>query len=86
MGTILFTCNHVGEFEAVSYKIPEISDVSRWYKGRSDHITHKEVAYPFGILSISLVSLLRFCVLGMSKYDIACLFENIEYRDPVFTC
>jgi len=62
-----------------------MTDVSRRDKGRFDHITHEQIADPLRILTVSLISLLRLGVLGVSKYDIACLFKDIEHRDPVLT-
>ena len=44
-----------------------MTDVSRWDKGRFDHIAHIEVADPLGILAVSLVPFLRFCVLWVRK-------------------
>jgi len=56
---------------------------SRWDKRGLDHFTHEQITDPFRVLTVGLISLLWFGVLGVSKYDIACLFENVEYRDPV---
>ena len=62
-----------------------MTDLSGWDKGRFDHIAHKQIEDPFSVLTVGLISLLWFCVLGMSEYDIACFFRNIEHRDPVLT-
>ena len=64
----------------------KINDVSRRNKGRFDHVTHEEVTDPFGILTVCLVSFLRFGVFGMGKGDKEpCFFQDIENRDPILT-
>ena len=40
LGTIFLAGDHTGEFETVSYEIPELSDVSRWNKRRFNHAAH----------------------------------------------
>ena len=60
-----------------------MTNLGGWDKGRLDHVTHEQIAYPLRILTVSLIPFLWFGVLGVSKYDIAYLFENVEYRDPV---
>ena len=61
-----------------------MTNVSGWNKGRFDHFTHEQVANPFRILSVGLISFLSFCIFGMSKnHRIICLFQNIKYRDPI---
>ena len=83
--TVLFASDHAGEFEPVAYQIPQMTDVSRWNKGRLDHVAHEEVTDPFGILTVCLVPLLRFGVFGMGKGDKKPdLFQDIEDRNPVF--
>ena len=62
-----------------------MTDFGGWDKGRLDHVTHEQITDPFGILTVGLISLLRFGVLGVSKNDIACFLKDIEHRDPVFT-
>ena len=86
MGTVLFTCYHVGELETVSYKVSYFADVGRRYKGRLDHTAHKKIADEPGVFTVSLVSFLRLGVLGVGKYNVAVFFKNVEDRDPVFAC
>ena len=84
--TVLLASNHTGELEPVAYQIPQMADVSRRNKGRFDHVTHEEVTDPFGILTVCLVSFLRFGVFGMGKGDKEpCFFQDIENRDPILT-
>jgi hypothetical protein len=60
-----------------------MTNIGRRDEGRFDHVTHEQIADPLCVLTVGLISLLRLGVLGVSKYDIACLFKDIEYRDPV---
>ena len=60
-----------------------MTDFSGWDKRRPDHVAHEQITDPFRILTVGLISLLRFGVLGVSKYDIACFLKDIENRDPV---
>lgn len=32
-----------------------------------DHVTHKEITDPFGILTVGFIALLRFCIFWMGK-------------------
>ncbi len=59
----------------------------RWRrdKGRLDHVAYEQVANPLGILPVSLVALLRLCVLGVSEGDEAGFFEDAEDRNPELT-
>ena len=82
--TVLLTSDHAGEFESVTYQIPQMTDVSRRNKRRFDHVTHEEVTDPFGILTVCLVSFLRFGVFGMGKGDKEPgLFQDVENSDPI---
>ena len=58
-------------------------DFGRRDKAGLYHIAHKQVADPFGIFTVGLIALLRFCVFGMGKGDEASFFKDVEYRDPV---
>lgn len=40
MNPILFADNHICQFEAVSYKISERTNIGSWGKGRLDHAIH----------------------------------------------
>jgi hypothetical protein len=60
-----------------------MTNLGGWDKGRLDHVAHEQIAYPLRVLTVGLVSLLWFGVLRVSKYHVACLFKDIEYRDPV---
>ena len=60
--------------------------VSRRDKGRLRHSTHEQVTDPPGVFSVSLVPFLWLCVFRVGKFDIACLFEDVEDRDPVLAC
>lgn len=84
--TVLLASQHVGEFEPVPNQIPKMTNFGGRDKGRLDHVTHEQIADPLCVLTVGLISLLRFGVLGVSKYDIACFLKDIEYRDPVFAC
>ena len=85
MSTILFTCDHTGELETVSYQITQLTNVSRRNKGRLDHATHIQITDPFGILTVSLIPLHRLGIFGMGKRNPkVMLLQDIENRDPVF--
>ena len=84
--TVLLASDPAGELEPVTYQIPQMADVSRWNKGRFNHVTHEEVTDPFGILTVCLVPLLRFGVFRMGKGNKEPgLFQDIENGDPVLT-
>ena len=83
--TVLFAGDHTGELEPAAYQFPQVTDISRRDKGRPDHVTHEQVADPFGILAVGLVSLLWFRIFGMCKDDRkAGFFQDIKNRYPVF--
>ena len=86
MGTVLFAGDHVGEFGPVSYQIPELTDISGRDKGRLNHAAHIQVADPFGILTVGLVSLLRLGVFGMGEGNPEVMFlQDVENGDPVLS-
>jgi hypothetical protein len=62
-----------------------MTNLGGWDKGRLDHVTHEQIAYPLRVLTVGLIPFLWFGVLRVSKYHVACLFKDIEYRDPVLT-
>jgi hypothetical protein len=63
-----------------------VTNISRWNKGRFDHIAHKEVTDPFGIFTVSFISFLWFGVFGVCDNDRnVCLLQDIKYRDPILT-
>ena len=60
-----------------------MTDIRGRNKARLDHVAHEQVADPLGILTIRLVALLGFRVLGVSQCNEAGLFEDVEDRDPI---
>ena len=80
---VFLTGNHVGEFEAVTHQVTELP----YFRGRDKtgfyHVTHEQVADPFGILAVSLIPLLRFRIFGMRKGNETGVFQDVEDRDPV---
>ena len=85
MGTVLLASDHVGEFGAVSYQIPELPDISRRDKRRFDHAAHIQIADPFGVLAVGLVSFLRFSVFRVGESNAEVMFlQDVENGDPVF--
>ena len=67
MSTILLACDHADELETVSYQITQLANVSRRNKGWLDHATHIQITYPFGIFTVSLVTLHWLGIFGMGK-------------------
>ena len=84
MGTVLLAGDHAGEFEAVSYQNPKLSDISGRNKRRFDYAAHIQIADLFGVFAVGFVSFLWFGVFGMGKsISKVMFFQDIENRDPV---
>ena len=49
------------------------------------HITHEKVAYPFGVLAVSLIAFLRFGALWVGKGNKTGFFKDVKNRDPILT-
>ena len=81
--TVLLAGNHVGEFGTITHQITQVTYISRRNKTWFDHVTHKEIADPFRVLAVRLVTLLRFCIFRVSKSDETGMLQDVEYRDPV---
>ncbi len=58
-------------------------DFGRRDKAGLYHITHKQVADPFGILAIRLVPFLRFRIFGVCKGNETGFFKDVEDGDPI---
>lgn len=80
---IFFAGKHIGQLGAVADQITELADFRRRDKAGFDHIAHKKVTDPSGILAVSLVTSLRLCVFKMSKSDETSFFKDVENGDPV---
>lgn len=86
MHAVFLTSDHTGEFEAVSYWVPELTDISRRNKGRSDHAAHIQVAEPLSVFAVSLITFQWLDVFRVGERDIKTMFfQNVENRDSVFT-
>ena len=84
LSTILLTGNHTGKFETVPNQIFKVANVSRWNKRRFDHVAHEQITDPLGVLTVSLISFLWFCILWMSKNNRNIrFFKDIKYRNPI---
>lgn len=83
LGPVFLTSDHIGELEAVAHQVTEMPYFRRRDKTGFYHVTHEQVADPFGILTVRLISLLRFRIFGMRKGNETGLFKDVEYRDPV---
>ena len=83
---VLFTGQHIGEFQAIPHQVAKLANIRRWNKAGLDHTAHIQVTDPLGILAVCFVAFLRFDVFGVCQSDPTGLFENIEYRNPILAC
>ncbi len=82
LSAVLLAGQHIRQLDAVTNEIAQMANSWRRDKGGLDHVAHEQVANPLGILSVSLVALLRLGVLGVSEGDEAGFFEDVEDRNP----
>ena len=85
LGAVLFAVEHIAEFDAVANEIAELADAGGRDKAGTNHTAHEQIANPAGVLTVGLVSLLRFGVLGVRENDMAGFFKDIEDGNPVLT-
>lgn len=85
LSAVLFPGEHIAELGAIANEIAKLADTGRWDKAGTDHTAHEQITDPAGILTVSLVALLRFGVLGVGENDMAGLFEDVEDGNPVLT-
>ena len=84
LSAVLLAGDHVGELHAIANQIAKLANDWRRDKAGLDHAAHEQVANPAGVLAVCLVALHGFGVLWMGERDLAGLFEDIEYGNPVF--
>ena len=60
-----------------------MADGWRLDEGRFDHVAHEQVTNPLCVLPVSLVALLRLCVLGACQYNRTEFLEDVEDKNPV---
>jgi len=83
LGAVLLPGEHVRELGAVAYQVAQLSYFRGWDKAGFYHVAHEEVADPLCVLTVSLITLLRFRVFWMGKCDKTGLFEDVKDWDPI---
>ena len=65
--TILFAGLKAGQFETVTHKVTELTDVSRRHKATGNKIMFKQVSNPFRIFLVSFFTTDSLNIFRMSK-------------------
>src|SRR5699024_582992 len=85
LDAVLFRRFHADQFEAVSGKLSELSEILRRNKRTSDKVKFVEVGDPFGILFVRFLTIDGFDIFVMCEADINVAFEIIKNRNPILT-
>lgn len=80
---VLLVGDHIGQFRTVSYKFAKLASIRQQDKTALYHSAHEEIADPYSIFAIGLVTIPRLRVLGMRERNIAGCFKDAEDENPV---
>ena len=85
MDVVLLRRFYADQFEAVSGKFPELSEILRRNKRTSDKVKFIEVCDLLGILFVRFLAFDGFDIFGMCEADIDVVFEIIKNRNSRLT-
>ena len=82
---VFLTSYKVGEFPVVMQQIPQLANICRRDKATSDEIVLEDVGDLLGVPLVRFLSPYGFHIFGVSKDNIAGLFQNVVNGNPIFS-